>query len=277
MTLTVSPGGRRYGLLKSKSDHRDYGLTKLNFFLPTVLPSKTDNLKFMGPVLDQGQQGSCTAHSEVADREFLHWKTLSDLYGHAPAPTAVGMFSPSFTYYLERRIDNSLDQGDCGSQIRTSCKVGQLYGNCLRSEMPYKDQDYATPPTDAQLADALKFPTGSYHAVSNVDDMKSILAFGYNLKYGFQVYESFESPQMSRNGIWSPNPGKEMVLGSHAVLAIGYDDSVNGGSFLVRNSWGAKWGDRGNFWLRYSDAANALILTDIYIQHLGKWKNGSNN
>jgi C1A family cysteine protease len=224
----------------------------------------------MGPVLNQGQQGSCTAHSECADREYLHWQALAE-HGHKPAPTAIGMFSPSFTYYQERYMDGSLNQGDCGSQIRTSCKVGQLYGNGLRSEMPYNDQDYSTAPTATQLADALKFPTGSYHAVGNVDDMKSVIASEYNLKLGFQVYESFESPQMGRDGIWSPDPANEQVLGGHAVLAIGYDDSVNGGSFLVRNSWGAGWGDKGNFWLRYKDAANALVVTDIFTQHLGRW------
>ena len=270
MTLQLSKGGKRYGLLPSKKDHRDFGLSG-KFYFTATLPAKTDNLAFMGPVLNQGQQGSCTAHSEAADREYLHWKTLSDLFSHSPAPTAYGMFSPSFTYYQERKIDNSLDQGDCGSQIRTSCKVGQLYGNCLRSEMPYNDQDCSTAPTSGQLSDALKFPTGSYHAVPLVDDMKHCIASGYNLKYGFNVYESFESDQMAKTGIWSPDVNNEQVIGGHAVLGIGYDDSVNGGSFLVRNSWGGDWGYKGNFWLRYQDAANSNILTDSYVQHLGKW------
>ena len=42
----------------------------------------------------------------------------------------------------------------------------------------------------------------------------------------------------------------------HAMLIIGYDDSINGGSFLILNSWGSKemeWADNGKLWVRYSD------------------------
>ena len=61
------------------------------------------------------------------------------------------------------------------------------------------------------------------------------------------------------------------MLGGHEVLAYGYDDSVNGGSLLIRNSWGASWGKNGDFYMRYKDAANPDVLMDACIQHLGRW------
>jgi len=39
----------------------------------------------------------------------------------------------------------------------------------------------------------------------------------------------------------------------HAVTVIGYNDSVNGGSFRVLNSWGEGWGKDGTTWIRYKD------------------------
>lgn len=44
--------------------------------------------------------------------------------------------------------------------------------------------------------------------------------------------------------IWS-SPGRSV---NHAVVVIGWDDDRR--AWLVRNSWGASWGDRGNFWCR---------------------------
>src|SRR5277367_4454691 len=135
--------------------------------------------------------------------------------------------------------------------------------------MPYVDSDFSTAPTTQQLADALQWPTGQYHFAANVDDMKSIIATGYNFRVGFTVYESFED--IGANGEWSPNTSKEQVLGGHEVLCYGYDDSVNGGSLLIRNSWGAGWGKSGDFYMRYQDAVDQNILMDACIQHLGKW------
>ena len=38
---------------------------------------------------------------------------------------------------------------------------------------------------------------------------------------------------------------------AHAVTLIGYNDTINNGSFLILNSWGEKWGDRGMIWIPY--------------------------
>jgi len=64
-----------------------------------------------------------------------------------------------------------------------------------------------------------------------------------------------------------PSPARgESVLGGHAVLAVGYDDSLPIGSgdnekvgaFLIRNSWGESWGERGYGWLPYEYVLGGL-------------------
>ena len=37
------------------------------------------------------------------------------------------------------------------------------------------------------------------------------------------------------------------------MLLIGYDDNKYGGSFLILNSWGSKFGDNGKIWVNYDD------------------------
>lgn len=264
MALLLSKNGRRFGYHKDEPDYRDLGIGSVKLAKATS-PSMS-NLALCGPVLDQGQQGSCTAHAAAADREFLHWKTYN-AQGKAVAPGTDGLYSPAFLYYLERELDGTLAQGDCGSTGRTSCMVLNQFGCALRADMPYSDSDCSTPPSEMQLTSAKTWATGQYHRLTTVDDMKSVIATGYNFRIGFTVYESFES--IGPDGIWNPDV-MEPVLGGHEVLAIGFDDNVNGGSFQVRNSWGS-WGDNGNFWMRYQDAANSDILMDAWIQHLGKW------
>jgi len=261
VALQLSPGGRRYGYLRDIPDHRDFGLS--NMYVGLRVSGRLDRAKdleqWCGPVRDQGNEGSCTAHAGVGLREFLARKQTPAL--------APPILSPAFLYYKERELDRSLAQGDCGSFGRTCVRVLNQFGVCTLGDEPYVAGDFSTPPTDAQLAEALSWKAGSYHRVQNVQDMKSCLASGYVFAIGFTVYESFEN--IGSDGLWTPNKN-EGVLGGHEVLAIGYDDSVNGGSFKVRNSWGPSWGVSGNFWMRYQDAADPDILQDAWMQHLGK-------
>jgi C1A family cysteine protease len=263
VTLELSRGGRRYGYHKDKADHRDFGVSHLGFTLATS--EKRSNISLLGPVLDQGDEGSCTAHAAAADREFLHWKEIENRNGTV-APGDEGLYSPAFIYYKEREFDGTLDQGDCGSYGRTSCMVLTRFGATLRSDMPYVPGDFSTAPTSEQLAEARIWQTGGYHRLATVQDMKNCIASGYCHRIGFAVDEGFEGIQS--DGIWY-KAGK--VLGGHETLVIGYDDTVNGGSFQVRNSWGKDWGQAGNFWMPYRYAADPNILMDAWIQHLGKW------
>ena len=56
--------------------------------------------------------------------------------------------------------------------------------------------------------------------------------------------------EVGSSGYWYPkySPG-----GGHAMTVVGYDDTLNGGSFRIVNSWGYQWGDNGYAWIRYSD------------------------
>jgi C1A family cysteine protease len=258
MPLRLSPAGRRYGYLKDRADHRDFGIASSPVLL-TSLPASFDLESYCGAVRDQGDEGSCTAHAGVGMREFLARKYM---------PPSAPVLSPAFLYYVERQLDGSLDQGDCGSFGRTAMRAMNQFGICTLADEPYVPGDFSTPPTEAQLLDALTYKAGAYHRIQNVEDMKSCIASGYAFAIGFTVYESFEN--VGSDGLWSPDKNAEQILGGHEVLAIGYDDSVNGGSFKVRNSWSASWGASGNFWLRYSDAGDPDVLQDAWLAHLGK-------
>lgn len=89
--------------------------------------------------------------------------------------------------------------------------------------------------------------------------------------FGFTVYESIQRAQDGR--IPYPKRG-EKVLGGHAVLCVGYDDALaignSVGAFLIRNSWGEEWGEKGYGWLPY-DYLRAGLAQDWWALVKAEW------
>jgi C1A family cysteine protease len=82
------------------------------------------------------------------------------------------------------------------------------------------------------------------------------------------VYESFESAEVAKTGV-VPMPGPdERLLGGHAVLAIGYVASTR--MFIVRNSWGTKWGDGGYFTMPYAYLEDRNLSDDFWTIRRGE-------
>jgi len=92
--------------------------------------------------------------------------------------------------------------------------------------------------------------------------MKGCLASGFPFVFGFSVYESFESAAVGKSGIVPMPASSEKQLGGHAVLAVGYDDRDQ--RFIVRNSWGPKWGMRGYFTMPYAYVTDSNLADDLW-------------
>jgi len=92
--------------------------------------------------------------------------------------------------------------------------------------------------------------------------MKGCLASGYPFIFGFTVYESFESPGVTRSGHAPMPQWGERPIGGHAVMAVGYDDSNQW--FLVRNSWGKAWGMSGYFTIPYAYLIQPGLSQDFW-------------
>ena len=60
------------------------------------------------------------------------------------------------------------------------------------------------------------------------------------------------------------NVVQEQLLGGHAVCIVGYNDNLAGGRFIVRNSWGTSWADRGYFYMPYSVIQNTSMSSDFW-------------
>ena len=255
---------RRYGIIRDTPDHRDHGVFRLA--APLTLPKVVAWESFLGPVKDQGQEGSCFAFVGAGCREFLYRRYAQNEKGR-PLLSADAVFSAQYLFYRVHELEGTLRQ-DYGAQIRSVCKTLNSVGVCLQKDDAYDPTSAWVTPTSSQDEEARLFRAGAYHRLNTVDDMKRCLASGYAFMAGFAVHESFEKDDWLVSGVMPVPKAKEEVLGGHAVLFFGYDDERQ--AFQARNSWGASWCLGGNFWFPYQAAANPSIFWDAWIQHLGK-------
>jgi hypothetical protein len=148
-----------------------------------------------------------------------------------------------FEYYNSRALEGTVKQ-DAGATIRDAMKALAANGYCPETDWPYVVSKFATKPPKTAYTDALKHRPIQYQAVvQSLGQIEACLASGLPIVFGFDVYTSFESDAVAKTGI-VPMPKKgEALLGGHCVVLCGYSHTAQ--TFLVRNSWGASWGQKG--------------------------------
>ncbi|MGH2870435.1 MAG: peptidase [Solirubrobacteraceae bacterium] len=253
----------RYGLgwLPQLPDHRDHE------FLPTVaaqrLPTSVALDVSKIPVLNQGQQGSCTGHGTAGVVMFDQQKQGE--------PVVVP--SRAMIYYDARLPEGTTGQ-DSGAQVRDAVGGVVKYGVCSDSEFPYSDQVFDVAPSKQDYADATRQEALVYEAV-RFPHLDQAIASGFPFVFGFTVYESFESEQVAATGVVPIPERGEQVLGGHCVWCWGYNSSYTATAHGIpprtkacRNSWGA-WGDGWDFYLPESYFSRGLASDFWTVRRIG--------
>lgn len=246
------------GWVRDLPDFRDYSpehekikplLKKLNVLsTPASLPVKIDLRAWCAPIEDQGALGSCTANAGVGMIEFYEKK-------------AYGVWLDASRLFLYKATRNLLGwTGDTGAYLRTTMGAMALFGVPPEKYWPYKIASFDAEPTAFLYAFAQSFQAINYYRLDPVgttpanllNQIKTNLAGNLPSMFGFTVYDSISQANGPGKGkIPFPCP-TDKVAGGHAIMAIGYDDTLaikntNGGktttgALLIRNSWGTSWG-----------------------------------
>ena len=243
---------RKYGWKPDVPDFRDFKFSPAAHIVAN-LPKSADIRQHAPFPMDQGSLGSCTgnaiacAHQIVQDIERQKVTEVSRL----------------FIYYNERAIEGTI-QSDAGAQIRDGFKVIGKYGAASEKLCPYHVDQFRVKPSAAAFADGLKRQGLGYQRLDNTDinQLKSCLAEGFPFVFGFAVYASFEDRYTAQTGIMAMPKKNEKMLGGHAVCAVGYNDNKK--HFIIRNSWGALWGFRGDFFMPYDFITKTDFADDFW-------------
>lgn len=237
-----------------------------NNFLSSAHPSvirtfpKEKFLSNLSYVYDQGRLGSCTANA------------LGSAFEYAQINQNLEDFIPSrlFIYYNERDIEGTIKY-DSGAALSDGIKSLTDLGVCPETIWPYDISKFAEKPSLMSYMNASTHQVMASRRVPiTIDGFKTMINMGYPVSFGFTVYNSFETQEVANTGIM-PMPGpNEKPIGGHAVLCIGYDDTMksadgkNVGFLLVRNSWSESWGKKGNFYMPYAYITSGLV-SDLWV------------
>lgn len=215
-----------------------------------------------GPIKDQGQVGSCTSFSlstamDNAIRRQNKSETISSIhiwshYGYPDMRTAGddNLNKPIALWdvwpYDERiacEIDTSGD-GDCG---------------------PYSPS--VTPGAagkDAQVQAKIKDSDGKGHwkvtaydeIEGNPDTIAAYLATGADVWMSMNIGSTWMTVSGDTIADWNAS----QVEGGHAIVLSGVRHKNGQRQFLVHNSWGPDWGDKGYAWI-FGDPSRASSST----------------
>jgi C1A family cysteine protease len=244
---------------------------------PAALDTSVTLRQYFSPIEDQGALGSCTANAGAGILEYFEMRAFGN---HIDA-------SRLFLYKATRNLMGVT--GDTGAFLRTTMQAMVSFGLPPEQYWPYDIQSFDVEPTAFCYSFAQDYRTLRYYRLdppgTDPEDLlariKTDLAAGLPAMFGFVVYSSYS--QANRNGGAFPYPAPgEHKMGGHAIVAAGFDDEKviknepNGpettGALLIRNSWGADWGDGGYGWLPY-DYVTHQLATDWWGLIKAKWIN----
>jgi len=243
-----------YNLETDNYDHRDkQHIFTINEFR---LPLYCDLREYFSEPYNQGKLGSCSANAiggaiqYDCSRQHLH-------SSNAEFPSRL------YIYYNERDLMGTINE-DSGSTLRNGMKAINNYGFCSEKMWPYDIEKFENKPSDECYKEGEQDAGVEYKRVNqHIDDLRHCLSQEHlPIVFGFVVYESMETPQVTKTG-FVPTPEKgEKMLGGHAILLVGYDDVRK--VFFFRNSWDENWGDHGCGYIPYKYVLNPKLAFDFW-------------
>jgi len=250
------------GVKKDPRDPRDY-LAQAPLPKDGQLPSSADLRQYAREIEDQGHVGSCVGNAVSSELE-LYAKSRLNIDKN---------FSRLFVYYNARKL-SGLEHQDGGAYLRDGVKCCNHWGICTEDIWPYDTSKVNDQPSPEayEVARPNRVITYERIQVSDIDTIKAFIANEQkSVVIGMGLGEKFYdvSGPLDQQDYPAINNSDNELIGGHAMNIVGYDDNINGGIFIVENSWGTSWGDNGYFALKYnvwlSDGWDCWVTTLLKI------------
>lgn len=211
-----------------------------NRFAANDLPQKVDLRKHMTSIeLQIGN--SCVANAFAGAFEYLAKRELGDSED----------VSRMFIYY-NARAELGYEDEDVGTMMHAAIEALKKYGACSESLWQNDEETLlAEPPAEAYDQAAQFTVEDAEYVELDVDLWKSMLAEGFPIAFSINTFDSFDEASRQKGRVPMPKRSDNVrdTHGWHAMLCVGYSEPDQ--MFIVRNSWGDDWGDKGYCYMPY--------------------------
>lgn len=247
---------------------------ELPFTLPkgTVLPDSVHLSPWFPPAGDQFAQASCSGWALGYGLASYHWNSVREQHADTVFlrdPTNV--FSPAFVYTLVAAAEGFTD---CTTGVSLPDAISVLCntGAATWQQFPVDTATYSClhPVPDSVLAAAALHSMANPVAIGNRDhtQWRYHLSLGEPIIFLVSIGPFFKKGFLtggSKPFVWNePFPTDWNDRTGHIMVCTGYNaDST----FMVLNSWGQEWGERG--YVRIPDSTLFWACSEAYVLRPG--------
>lgn len=213
-----------------------------------VLPASIDLSAYCPEVRHQGEAYSCVGWA-------VGYGALT--IQHAISHGMTDKRQITEQAYSAMFIYNQIKTGHCkqGAQLSDALALLRKQGDCLARDFDLALEDCERKPSEVLCQMARKDTIIDYVTLFGLSDpahskilqIKTALASHRPVIVGMSILTNFYQLREAR--YWWPQLGNTTPAGGHAMVVVGYDDQA--GAFLLLNSWGKDWGDKGFIRIKY--------------------------
>ena len=241
---------------------KDAGLISTALAIPPSVDLRTD----WWAVGDQGRTGSCVGWAAADGVLRWHFVRAGKLDLNA-------LLSVRYVWMAAKETDGfksrptSFIEAD-GTSLKAALDIARKYGVVTDSELPFATGELYKGQEAAFYSLAATRKISSYYSLRwpflpmprslVVSSFKLWLATNGPILVRLVVDKTFNGLMNDSNGNLDTYKPYSSGSGGHAVAIVGYTPT----SFIVRNSWGPRWGDKGFGYASYKYTAAAF--TEAY-------------
>ncbi|MEM7105043.1 MAG: C1 family peptidase [Bacteroidota bacterium] len=219
---------------------------------PAKVPKSTDLREDWWKINDQRDTGSCVGWATADSVARWHFVKKGFLNETELLSARYVWMASKETDVFDQRPSTFIDSS--GTSLKAALDIGRNYGFVKESLLPFEGGSLYKEEEDVFYAVASGFKIRNY----------------FNLNIGeklinWKVWLSSKGPILTRLNVDSSfyeatnNNGnldrhKNYSYGGHAIAIVGYTPD----RFIIRNSWGESWGDKGFAYASYAYAEKAF-------------------
>lgn len=243
----------KLGAIPSPIDKRDYKLTSLLAYAPIIAPVYEP--KIMGPVLNQGQSSQCVACSLSLVKYIIEKRQTDNSK----------LFSTNYIYGNRAATDDKGEGMYPRQAIKTLVTFGVPHKVDTEVFLSYGEAVEFYQNNKIVLdKEARPYRISSYYALHGNNEIKQAIQTIGAVSGMFPVFDCIY--ETGTDGIINYESSRtQHNYGYHEMTLIGWNNNKK--SWIVQNSWGEQWGDKGLCYLPYDyPIVEAWAIVDDIIE-----------